>query len=92
MKIRLTKLHEPGKNYMIRVCMTTAEAITTVPTSVIKNCMECDTPVWYDEAQVVPSPPSDYDVEPEEILLCLTCTAIHGALDDEPMIWLTEEQ
>jgi hypothetical protein len=89
--MRLTKLHDPSKTYLVRVCMTLEDAIWVSRYSVVRNCMECDAPIWYDTAQSMPAPPEGMNVEPEEILLCLTCTALHGSLDKEPMIWLDPE-
>jgi len=56
---------------------------------VIRECEECDTQVWYDTNQKLPSPP-DVVLE-REVVLCITCTAIHGMLGNEPMKWADPE-
>ncbi len=85
--VKLTWLHDdPSKNYMIRVCMLVQEASLHIPGSVIEQCAECDRDIWVAPNQVVPVP-EDIVID-GEVRLCLACTAIHGALDSEPMKWL----
>ena len=85
--VRLTKLHEPDKNYMIRVCMLVVDATEFTATSVIEQCEECGQDIWVDVKQVVPPPPEGMTIE-GEVRLCLRCTAIHAAIDDVPQKWL----
>lgn len=90
MDVRLTFLHDPDKDYMIRVCMTVEQALLHTPHSVMKQCEECDVDVWYDTHQVAPPTPPGFTIE-REVILCLNCTAIHAMLDDEPMKWTPPE-
>ena len=90
MDVKLTYLHEPDKNYMIRVCMLVEEALMWIPTSVIEQCEECGRDIWVDTRQVMPPPPDGMHID-GEVRLCLQCTAIHGMLDDEPMKWIGPE-
>lgn len=90
MDVRLTFLHDDGKDYMIRVCMGLDEALITVPGSVVRQCEECDKDVWYDTRQTAPVPPEGVTIE-REVVLCLNCTAIHAVLDKEPMKWANDE-
>ena len=85
MDVRLKFLHEDGKDYLIRICMTVDEANYVSPRSVIRQCEECDTKVWYDTQQKIPTIPDK--VLEREVILCITCAAIHGMIGDEPMKW-----
>jgi len=90
MDVKLTYLHEPDKNYMVRVCMLVEEALLTAPGSVIEQCMECDRPIWVAANQPMPDPPEGMHID-GEVRLCLQCTAVHAMLDDEPMKWIGPE-
>ena len=87
MELRLTKLHEPDRNFIIRVCMLVEDATLYVATSTIEQCEECDADIWVDQAQVTPPPPEGMTIE-GEVRMCMRCTAIHAAIDNEDMQWL----
>lgn len=82
---RLTKLHDPDRNFLVRCCMTVAAAVIVVPGSVVRQCEECDIDIWYSPNQVLPVMPG-IDIE-GEVLLCLPCTMYHQSMDEDPK-WL----
>lgn len=90
--VRLTHLHDPARNFLVRVCATVEEdespgfgVIVPVHGSVRRACEECDAVVWYDPSQPVPVVE---DVEFEaEVLLCIGCALLHQSLDDGPIKW-----
>jgi hypothetical protein len=90
MDVKLKYLHDPDKNYMVRVCMLVKDALFHSPNSTIMQCEECGQDVWYDTAQVIPPHPEGIQID-GEVKLCLVCTSIHGMLDDEPMKWIGPE-
>lgn len=85
--VRRTELHDPDKNYMIRVCMLVEEALMFTDRSVIEQCGECGRDIWVDTQQVVPPAPDGIRID-GEVRLCLQCTAIHAAIIDGPMTWV----
>jgi hypothetical protein len=88
MDVKLKHLHEEGgDDYIIRVCMSVADALadTVVDDSIIRQCDECGVDVWFHTKQQVPVVLGK--VFAGEVLLCMSCTVMHAALDNEPMKW-----
>lgn len=87
-EVRLTQIHDPEKNFLIRVCMLTTDTApgSVTPDSVVRQCAECDAKVWFATKQAIPV------VEGTridgEILLCLPCTLLHQMIEDHPPKWI----
>lgn len=87
--VRLTEIHDPDKNFLIRVCMLVEDASpgSVVAGSVVKQCQECHANVWYATQQVIPEVPDGVVVD-GEIVLCMPCTLLHQIIQAEPPKWL----
>jgi len=82
MEMKLDYLHDPDRHFIVRLCMDVDEAKVVVPGSVVKDCEECDTAVWYDPAQEIPEPEDeDLDIE-REVILCMRCGYLHMSLEE----------
>jgi hypothetical protein len=86
MQLRLTKLHEEGRDFLVRVCMYVEDASWVVEGSVVRQCEECGRDVWYHEPQAIPVVLGT-TIE-AEVILCLPCMVLHQALDAEPPKWI----
>lgn len=85
MSIRLTHIHDPEKNYLIRMCMSVEDLAKPYVPSTVKQCAECGCDVWYSEVQVVPVP--EGVVIDGEVVLCTGCTLLHQAYQEGPINW-----
>lgn len=90
MPLKLSYIHDPDKNYRVRLCMRVADSILHTESSVKDSCDECDEAVWVDMDQPVPDLP-DGLVCDGDIKMCFQCFAVHSVLskkdtDDEPIM------
>jgi uncharacterized protein with PIN domain len=79
MELRLKWLHDDERNFVVRICMTVADAKYIAEPSEKRTCEECDAEVWYYLEQVVPAP-LGVDIE-REVVLCHRCGALHMSQD-----------
>jgi hypothetical protein len=86
MELRLQKLHDPKRDFIIRCCMYVEDADYVVVGSVVRQCEECDRDIWYATNQKTPVVPGV--VFEGEVLLCLPCVMMHQSLDPEPPKWV----
>lgn len=90
-EFRLKKLHVEGEDWLVRICVPVAlvSADQAVPGSIIRECEECDVPVWFDPNQVIPDPPPESNML-GTVILCYRCGALHMAAQTEPVQWLDQ--
>jgi hypothetical protein len=84
--LRLMKLHEEGREFLIRCCMFVGDGDFVTVGSVVRQCEECGRDVWYATNQVAPIVPGK--VFEGEVLLCLPCVLLHQAFDNEDPQWI----
>jgi hypothetical protein len=80
MELRLTFLHDPDKDFAVRICMPVRRGTLVVTGSVQKPCEECEQMVWYNTEQVLP----EEALLLPEVVLCMRCATLHMEMDDEP--------
>lgn len=89
MKVKLQYLHDdPEKNYRIRCCVPVRLAAVAVPGSIQVPCDECGDQVWLDPNMPLPNP--DNEMIDGDVNLCISCTALHSMLSNQPVKWIAE--
>lgn len=86
MDYKLQHIHDPDKNFRVRVCMLVSGVPYPFPGSIQVPCDECEQPIWLDPNQKLPEPEPGTVIH-GDVNLCFSCFRFHASIDDEPVTW-----